>query len=236
MADAIDLLREQLREHADDQTKASLQRFFKEEVRLYGVRSADVGKISKRVYKIVESKPKTEIFDLCEQLWQSGMLEEAFVANNWAYSLRKQFEPDDFPIFERWVNLYVDNWAACDGLCTGTIGAFLVRYPVFVENLKQWCGSPNRWVRRAAAVSLINPAHDGQFKAEVFEIANRLLLDPDDMVQKGYGWMLKSLAAPFEDEVYSFILDHRASMPRTALRYAIEKMPVEKKREAMKKI
>ena len=44
MADAIDLLREQLREHADDQTKASLQRFFKEEVRLYGVRSADVGK------------------------------------------------------------------------------------------------------------------------------------------------------------------------------------------------
>ena len=72
---------------------------------------------------------------------------------------------------------------------------------------------------------------DGQFKAEVFEIANRLLLDPDDMVQKGYGWMLKSLADPFEDEVYSFILDHRASMPRTALRYAIEKMPVEKKRE-----
>ena len=67
-----------------------------------------------------------------------------------------------------------------------------MRYPDFVENLKQWCGSPNRWVRRAAAVSLINPAHDGQFKAEIFEIANRLLLDPDDMIQKGYGWMLKA--------------------------------------------
>jgi 3-methyladenine DNA glycosylase AlkD len=56
------------------------------------------------------------------------------------------------------------------------------------------------------------------------------------MVQKGYGWMLKSLANAYEDEVFQYVLDHRASMPRTALRYAIEKMPEEKKREAMKRV
>ena len=56
------------------------------------------------------------------------------------------------------------------------------------------------------------------------------------MVQKGYGWMLKSLAEAYEEEVFNYVLDHRSNMPRTALRYAIEKMPDDKKREAMKRI
>jgi 3-methyladenine DNA glycosylase AlkD len=55
------------------------------------------------------------------------------------------------------------------------------------------------------------------------------------MVQKGYGWMLKSLADAYEDEVFQYVLSKRAIMPRTALRYAIEKMPEEKRREAMRK-
>jgi len=48
--------------------------------------------------------------------------------------------------------------------------------------------------------------------------------------------MLKSLADAYEDEVFMYVLGHRATMPRTALRYAIEKMPEEKKREAMKRV
>jgi len=47
--------------------------------------------------------------------------------------------------------------------------------------------------------------------------------------------MLKSLAETYEDEVYQYILDRKSVMPRTALRYAIEKMPGEKKREAMRR-
>ena len=102
--------------------------------------------------------------------------------------------------------------------------------------MKTWCLSENRWVRRASAVSFILPAKKGLFKENLFDIADRLLLDGDDLVQKGYGWMLKELAEAYEEEVYQFILERRAVMPRTALRYAIEKMPAEKKREAMKRV
>ena len=236
MPGIIESVRKQLAENADENTKASGERFFREEVQLYGVKTATVTQIGNQAFKLIKNSPKSEIFDLCEDLWKSGMMEESFIACNWAYAIRKQFTPEDFETFDRWVNDYVSNWAACDSLCNHAIGSFLEQYPSFVKQVKQWSHSTDRWVKRASAVSFIVPARKGHFKEDIFEIADILLLDRDDMVQKGYGWMLKSLADAYEDEVYQYVLDHRSTMPRTALRYAIEKMPEEKKREAMKRV
>ena len=69
----------------------------------------------------------------------------------------------------------------------------------------------------------------------VFQVADALLTDPDDLVQRGYGWMLKVNSKIFEDEVYSYVIRNRETMPRTALRYAIEKMPETRRHEAMRK-
>ena len=236
MPGIIESVRNQLTENADEITKESCERFFREEVQLYGVKTATVTQIGNQAFKQIKDKPKQEIFDLCEQLWKSGMMEESFIACNWAHAIRKQYAPEDFEVFEGWVKNYVSNWASCDSFCNHTIGSFLTLYPTYAEKLKDWSRSQNRWVKRASAVSFIIPARKGQFKKVIFEIADSLLPDPNDMVQKGYGWMLKSLANAYEDEVFQYVLDHRASMPRTALRYAIEKMPEEKKREAMKRV
>ena len=236
MPEIIESVRKQLRENADETTRASAQRFFKEEVQFYGVKTATVTKIANQAFKLIKDLSKTQIFGLCEELWKSGMMEESFIACNWVYAIRKQYLPEDFAIFEQWVNKYVSNWASCDSLCNHSIGSFLTQYPEYAGKMKEWSQSENRWVKRASAVSFIIPARKGQFKKEIFEVADSLLLDKDDMVQKGYGWMLKSLADAYEDEVYNYVIDHKANMPRTALRYAIEKMPEEKKREAMKRI
>lgn len=235
MTGIIESVRQQLVESADQKTKERGQRYFKEEIKLYGVKTATVTRIGKQVYKMIEELPKREIFDLCEELWKSGMMEESFIACNWAYAVRNEFTEDDFAVFEKWVNEYVSNWASCDTLCNHTMGAFLELYPHYAERMKEWTGSQNRWTRRASAVSFILPARKGLFKEDIFEIADRLLLDSDDLVQKGYGWMLKSLADAYQDDVYRYVLGKKAVMPRTALRYAIEKMPEEKRREAMKK-
>jgi len=236
MPGIIEAIRERLTENADEKIKDSGKNYFKEEIQLYGIKTATVTQIGNQAFKLVKNLPKSEIFDLCEELWKSGMMEESFIACNWAYAIRKQFVPEDFKIFEQWVNQYVNNWASCDSFCNHTIGSFLSKYPNYAENMKEWTRSPNRWVKRASAVSFIVPARKGLFKKVIFEIADSLLLDPDDMVQKGYGWMLKSLADAYENEVFQYVLDHRSNMPRTALRYAIEKMPEEKKREAMKRV
>ena len=69
----------------------------------------------------------------------------------------------------------------------------------------------------------------------VLGIADILLTDADDMVQKGYGWLLKSASATREQEVFDYVIKNKSVMPRTALRYAIEKMPPERKKLAMMK-
>jgi 3-methyladenine DNA glycosylase AlkD len=82
---------------------------------------------------------------------------------------------------------------------------------------------------------LILPARRGDFLPEVFTIADILFLDKDDMVQKGYGWLLKEASRTHQDEVFEYVMKNKARMPRTALRYAIEKMPVELRRKAMER-
>ena len=229
----VQSLREKLKTHADEHTRQSGLRFFKEEIIVYGVKTPVVHQISKNFFSLIKTEPKTHVWDLCEQLWKSGVMEEAIVACNWSYALRKKFVPDDMLLFERWVNQYVSNWATCDTFCNHTMGAFFEKYPEQVTILKTFATSPNRWMKRAAAVSLIVPARKGLFGREIFELATLLLLDTDDMVQKGYGWLLKVYSQKHESEVFTFVMNHKTHMPRTALRYAIEKMPESLKKQVM---
>lgn len=233
MSSLLTSLRVTLRQASDEAAKKSGQRFFKEAVKLYGIKTAALGQIIKSFNHQVLALPKTQVIQLCEELWQSGYLEETFVACHFSHRLAKTFQPADFQIFERWINQYITNWASCDTFCNHTVGSFIIMYPEFMPKVIGWTSSANRWVKRAAAVSLIVPAHHGQFLPEVFAIADRLLTDPDDMVQKGYGWLLKVASQAHQQEVFEYVMAHKATMPRTALRYAIEKMPVELKKQAM---
>lgn len=115
------------------------------------------------------------------------------------------------------------------------MGTFLEMFPEYVSELKQWALSDNRWVKRAAAVSLIIPARRGLFQKDIFNIADTLLLDKDDMVQKGYGWMLKAASEANQERVFDYVMSKKNVMPRTSLRYAIEKMPQELRAKAMAK-
>jgi 3-methyladenine DNA glycosylase AlkD len=84
-------------------------------------------------------------------------------------------------------------------------------------------------------VALIAPVKRGLLLRDVFETAETLLEDRDDLVQKGYGWMLKVTGDHFFEEARRFVMGHKDEMPRTALRYAIEKWPPAWRRKAMKR-
>jgi 3-methyladenine DNA glycosylase AlkD len=243
-------VRKELISRIDTKTLALSSRYFKEgeAAKVYGVKVGEVQKIAKTAFLQIKEYPKQSIFEYCEQLWKSGYFEEAVVACAWSESLHKKYEHADFATFERWVSNYVNNWADCDTLCNHTIGEFLMMYPDYVNELKRWAKSSNRWLRRGAAVSLIIPARKGLFLNDIIEIADILLFDKDDLVQKGYGWMLKAasmsepsakgdetIKAKHLDTVFNFVIKNKSVMPHTALRYAIEKMPADLKAKAMKK-
>lgn len=231
----ITQVRKELKQNSDAKTRESFQRFFKEEVKFHGTKSAAVSKIARENFKKIKDNNKEQIFAWCEELLQSGYCEEAWVAANWAYSLRKKYTPGDFAVFENWIDKYIDNWAECDTLCNHSLGAFIEMYPEYLEKLKNLTRSRNRWMKRAAAVSLIVRARAGKYLEDVFEIVDRLLTDTDYMVQKGYGWLLKEASKQNQQQVFAYVMKNKDVMPRTALRYAIEKMSKDLRQQAMAK-
>jgi 3-methyladenine DNA glycosylase AlkD len=231
----VSQVRQELQKNVDSKVRERSGSFFKEPVKSLGVKTPVATKIAKRLFKQIKHLDKCTIFGFCEELQKSGYMEEAFVAYKWSDFLKDRYEREDFEVFEHWLNTYVSNWAECDTLCNHTVASFVEKYPEYVERLKEWTQSQNRWVKRGAAVTLVLPARKGKFLNDIFEIADKLLLDGDDLVQKGYGWMLKEASKQHQQAVFDYVIRNKATMPRTALRYAIEKMPQNLRKQAMKK-
>lgn len=236
MNQIIQNLRAELQQNSDEKVREISKRFFKEPIDCYGMKSAVMDKISKKHYALLKDISKKELFSYCETLWESGKYEECIIACMWSFNIKNRYEIDDFDLFKRWIDQYITNWATCDTFCNHNMGDLILKFPELLPKLKQFTTSNNRWMKRAAAVSLIVPARKGLFLNDMFEIATILLTDPDDMVQKGYGWMLKVASQTYQKEVFDFVIKNKSVMPRTALRYAIEKMPDDLKKQAMAKV
>lgn len=219
--------------NADEKNKNNFQRFFKELTAHYGVKASILHAIANKYWKEVKKKDKKEIFEICEEFLKSDYNEEAFIVSYWIPKISNLFEKEDLIVFKNWIEKYVNNWAKCDSFCNHTIGDFIEKYPNAINELKEWAKSKNKWMRRAAAVSLIIPAKKGKYLKDVFEISDILLFDKEDMVQKGYGWLLKEASRKHEQEVFNYVLKHKKNMPRTSLRYAIELMPDVLRKKAM---
>ena len=235
MNNILSQIRSDLKATTDQKTQKSFQRFFKEQVKYYGVKTETVGKIAKKYWSRVKTLDKQAIFTLCEELYRSDYTEEAFIVSFWLPEYIDNLEPSDLATFKQWIERYINNWAKCDGFCNHTIGDLIQKYPETLTEVKSWAKSQNRWLKRASAVSLIVPAKKGLFLQDAFEICDVLLADGDDLVQKGYGWLLKEESRKHQKKVFDYVVKNRKVMPRTALRYAIELMPKELKAEAMKK-
>lgn len=197
--------------------------------------TAAVRKIAKDRFQQVRSMPKDNIFDLCEQLLNSGVWDERTIAFEWAFRIRKQFTTQDFARFEGWLDQYVDGWGSCDDFCTHAFGDLIYKFPEQISRVKTWTKSENRWFRRGSAVVMIYGIRREQRFGDSFEIAELLLMDDEDLVQKGYGWMLKEISNTNPQPVFEFVMQRKERMPRTALRYAIEKLSPELRRQAMER-
>lgn len=200
-----------------------------------GLATPVVRAISRAAFASVRQYDKAHIFKLCEVLLSSRSWEERTIAFDWAYRCRKSYEAVDFARFEGWLRDYITGWGGCDDFCTHAFGRLVFQYPMLFSQVIPWTASPNRWLRRASAVILIYAIRKGRFIAEALQIADALLTDDDDMVQKGYGWMLKEASKHEPLRVFDYVVARKRTMPRTALRYAIEKLEPSLRQQAMRR-
>lgn len=228
-------LRVELEEADNPENLSNYQQFHKEKLaNPMGLRAPVLRKISKDLFRDLKGLPSGDVLDICDDLLKSGRRYMRFFAFDWASNVSKGYRKSDFKRFEVWLKTCVDNWGSCDHICGGPIGRLLVSFPELSPKRRPWMKSKGRWLRRAAAVSLVLPVRNRMLLEDVFATADVLLLDQDDMVQKGYGWMLKEAGNRFPDEVFEYVIRHKNEMPRTALRYAIEKYPQKMRKQAMK--
>jgi 3-methyladenine DNA glycosylase AlkD len=232
----LDSLLRDLQAQADPEFRVRAAEYIGHPVdRVLGVRTPVVREIAARYFRQIKSLDIDSVLDLCEALLETRLCEHRTIAFDWSFRLRNQYQPEYFAVLERWLEEYVDDWSSCDDLCCHALGDFVLRYPEFVSRVKAWSHSKSRWLRRASAVTFIYGARRGQSLEHVLAVADALLTDPEDIVQKAYGWALKVASKTHQEEIFAYVMRNKSAMPRTALRYAIAKMPDELRREAMKK-
>lgn len=209
---------------ADPAFGAGQRRFFQHEVDTYGVRTADLQRIGRQVFRQIRGWPLAARNRFMRLLWEDGRLETGTLACH----LYRRFSPQcgacEFKLFERWLDRYVHNWAHCDGVASWLLAASIRNEPELRHRLPPWTVSKNRWKRRAAAVALLQEAKAGRHFDTITEICIRLLPDRDDMVEKGVGWLLKEAYPAQPAKVVAFLAMHGAKASRLTLRYAAEKM------------
>ncbi len=233
-------LENELGRNIDLKYKDGAIRFFKEEVNPLGVRTGKVRKIALIFYSENKNKfSKEDWITLCEALWQEKIggksvscFEYGIIINQILKKLVKNLEKKDFYIFEKWIDKYVTNWAHCDILCAGIIGEIIRKYPILTNETLTWVKSKNRWKKRASAVCYIKLSIEKKFLPTIFKTSKLLINESDDLVQKGYGWALKDASKNYKKEVIEFLLKNK-NMPRTALRYACERLSKEEKEKIL---
>jgi len=213
----------EIKKQESPENAEKLRRFFKEPVECRGLTSAQVNEIVKLAYPEVKGNLPLNL-EVAQELLESRVLEEASIGFGLLRKMTGHFSPGLFDVFDGWVD-YLTNWANTDGLSSWLIAETVRLDPQLVERLLLWTASDNRWRRRAADVSLVPIARKGEMLDETFAVAEHLMADEDEMVQKGVGWLLKEASKKHPDEVREFLLQWKDRTSALVLRYASEKLP-----------
>ncbi len=115
---------------------------------------------------------------------------------------------------------YVNNWDLVDSSAHQILGPWLLDRPHDI--LFQLAGENHLWKQRAAMITTHHFIRNGQFET-AFALAEKLLTHPHDLIHKAVGWMLREIGDLDYGAEYAFLKKHYRKMPRTMLRYAIEK-------------
>jgi 3-methyladenine DNA glycosylase AlkD len=127
---------------------------------------------------------------------------------------------------QRWLAAgYLDNWASVDAMAGTVVTPLLERFPALVAELVGWSASRNIWVRRMSVVPLVPLARHGKYLDEAYRVVESLLGDPEDLMHKATGWLLREAGKTDAVRLERFLLRHGVAVPRTTLRYAIERFP-----------
>jgi 3-methyladenine DNA glycosylase AlkD len=224
----IDTIQSQLASLSNSEDGVFLQRFFKTGPGQYGEGDRFRG-IRVPVLRRLSRAHQDITLEIAEQLLHSTYHEDRLLA---LLILVRKYTYADETVRAGIYTLYLDNtqfinnWDLVDASAEHIVGAFLSdknREPLY-----QLARSCSLWERRIAILATFHFIKRGKVD-ETFRIAEMLLTDKEDLIHKAVGWMLREAGKRDLQREEAFLSEHYQQMPRTMLRYAIEKFPQDKR-------
>jgi 3-methyladenine DNA glycosylase AlkD len=216
-----------LRGLVNPEKAAFLPRFFKTGPGEYAEGDKFLGVVvpdQRRIAREFKDLPLDECRKLLESQWHEERLTVLFILVG---QFKRGGTKSKAEIYELYLSntKYINNWDLVDSSAPYISGPYLEYKPEKMDVLEMLAKSKSLWERRIAMLSTFHYIRQGRAD-EVLVIAEILVNDPHDLIQKAVGWMLREIGEKVGDDVEKQFLDkHYRTMPRTALRYAIEKFP-----------
>ena len=227
-------IKTELMQLSDPSHAKKLQGFFKTGKGEYGegdiflgVRVPDQRRTAKKYWNI----PLTDVLVLLK----SGIHEHRLTA---LFILTQQFNKGDEDLRQQIVDIYlsntayVNNWDLVDSSAHKILGAWLVDKDR--EVLYGLAESENLWDRRISIISTFAFVNYGDM-VDAVALAGLLVNDGHDLIHKASGWVLREVGKKDQSLLEEFLLEHYETMPRTMLRYAIERLPEKRRKFYMNK-
>jgi 3-methyladenine DNA glycosylase AlkD len=226
-------VQKELKSMADSNKAAILQRFFKTGPGQYGDGDIFIGVMVPQLRQIAKKFSQLPLEEVRTLLY-SGIHEERLVALlililSYRYGASTNREKEEIVKFYLDHIKQVNNWDLVDLSAPNIVGVHLL-----VDDrdrrllLYRLARSENVWERRIAVVATLHFIRKGDF-SDTLKIAEILLQDRHDLIHKAVGWMLREVGKRDAAAEEAFLDKHCSVMPRTMLRYAIERLPESKR-------
>ena len=228
-------LKSTIRENADKNHAKTMQWFFKTGKGEYGEGDKFLGLRVPLQRKIAKKFNELELSDL-KQLLQSKIHEQRLVS---LLILVEQYQNADVKgkakIYKFYLqnSQYINNWDLVDLSAPKIVGLHLLNDDKKI--LFKYAQSNNLWKKRIAIISTYTFIKNKEL-ATALELSDKLLNDKHDLIHKAVGWMLREVGKMNMNVLENFLKPRYNKMPRTTLRYAIEKFPEQKRKKYLKGI
>lgn len=230
----INIIIDELQLLSTDEKRNILPRFFKTGKGEYGEGDKFLGVSVPDVRKVAKNHKNATINELTEMMqseWHEVRLCSLLI-------MVEQFKKMDDEGRKRIVDFYlsvtnrINNWDLVDLSCPAIIGEYLLNRSH--DLLYRLAESSLLWENRIAIVSTIIFIRHGQLD-DTFNLSTKMMNHPHDLMHKAIGWMLREAGKRDESRLYNYVKTYRLEMPRTMLRYAIEKFDKNVRAELMKR-
>jgi 3-methyladenine DNA glycosylase AlkD len=223
-----------MKSHSSQARVDTLQKYFKDPIQAYGV-DYPAYKVWMKgfVKELKKGWVLQDAVEYCDIMVKDPHMEAPGNGFQVVAAFVDEAGPELVKDVHRWLETSCGNWGLVDNLVPSVLSPLIRMHPLLAGEVKGWTSSDSLWVRRGSAVAFVSLVKHEEFMDTAYAVATDLLDDKEDLIHKAVGWMLREAGKVDRDRLEDYLLEKGPRLPRTTLRYAIEKFPKEDRKRLL---